>query len=80
VSYDLRIVRRAARQFAALPPEAYFEIRDRIRALGADPLPAEAERIDGKEGWRLYLGSHRLIYTLDRLAGTVTVLDVARRV
>lgn len=74
------ITRPAARQLAGLSPETYFEVRDRIRTLGADPLPVEAEKIEGKEGWRIYLGAHRLIYTFDRTAGTVTVLDVARRV
>jgi len=80
VSYNLLIIRPAARQLAGLPPEIYFELRGRIRSLGADPLPPDAEKIEGKEGWRVYLGAHRLIYTFDRTAGTVTVLDVARRV
>jgi len=80
VSYNLLIIRPAARQLAGLPPEIYFELRGRIRSLGADPLPPDAEKIEGKEGWRIYLGVHRLIYTFDRTAGTVTVLDVARRV
>jgi mRNA interferase RelE/StbE len=80
VSYNLLITRPAARQLAGLPPDIYLELRDRIRALGADPLPSEAEKIEGKEGWRIYVGGHRLIYTIDRTAGTVTVLDVARRV
>jgi mRNA-degrading endonuclease RelE of RelBE toxin-antitoxin system len=73
------ITRPAARQLAGLPPEIYFELRDRIRTLGADPLPGEAGKIEGKEGWRIYVGAHRLIYTFDRTAGTVTVLDVSRR-
>lgn len=79
MSYHLLIVRPAARQLAAIPPEVYFELRERIRALGADPLPPEAEKLEGKEGWRLYVGNQRLIYTFDRASGCVTVLDVARR-
>lgn len=79
MSYSLLILRGAARQLAALPPEVYIEVRDRIRVLAEDPLPPDAEQIDGREGWRLRVGSHRLIYELDRLAGSVTVLDVARR-
>jgi len=79
VSYKLLITRPAARQLAGLPPDIYLELRDRIRALGADPLPPEAEKIEDKEGWRIYAGKYRLIYTFDRAAGTVTVLDVARR-
>ena len=77
MSYNLLILRPAARQLAALPPESYLEMRDTIRALGADPLPPGAEKIEGKEGWRLHVGKHRLIYTVDRTAGSVTVVDVA---
>ncbi|HEV3276688.1 MAG TPA: type II toxin-antitoxin system RelE/ParE family toxin [Terriglobia bacterium] len=79
MSYSLLILRPAARQLAALPLESYTELRDRIRGLGDDPLPPGAEKLDGREGWRLYVGSHRLIYKVDRMAGSVTVLDVARR-
>ena len=79
MSYSLLIIRPAARQLAAFPPETYFELRDRIRGLGVDPLPPDAEKIEGKEGWKVYVGSHRLIYSVDRTAGKVTVLDVARR-
>ncbi len=79
MSYNLLITRPAARQLAGLPPEIYFELRDRIRNLGADPLPSDAEKIEGKEGWRLYVSNHRLIYTFDRTAGSVTILGVARR-
>lgn len=79
MSYSLLILRPAARQLAGLPSDTYIELRDRIRSLGADPLPPEAEKIEGKEGWRLYVGKHRLIYTFDRTAGSVTVLDVGRR-
>jgi mRNA interferase RelE/StbE len=79
VSYSLLITRPAARQLAGFPPDIYFELRDRIRGLGADPVPPEAEKIEGKEGWRLYVGSHRLIYTVNRTEGTVLILDVARR-
>lgn len=79
MSYSLLITRPAARQLAASSPEMYVELRERIRGLGDDPLPSDAEQIEGKNGWRVYVGSHRLIYTVDRSAGSVTVLDVARR-
>ncbi|HUI40431.1 MAG TPA: type II toxin-antitoxin system RelE/ParE family toxin [Terriglobia bacterium] len=79
MSYSLLILRGAARQFAALPAEAFAEVRDRIRRLAADPLPPEAAQIAGQEGWRVRAGSYRVIYEVDTRAARVTVLDVSRR-
>jgi mRNA interferase RelE/StbE len=79
VSYSLLILRNAARQLSALPPEIYLEVRDRIRMLAVDPLPSESRRIEGRNGWRLQLGNFRVIYEVDRPAARVVVLDVSRR-
>ena len=79
MSYSLLILPAAARQLAALPPDAYSEVRDRIRTLAVDPLPSESRRIEGRDGWQLQLGAFRVIYEVDRPAARVTVLDVSRR-
>jgi mRNA interferase RelE/StbE len=79
VSYSLLILRSAARQLAALPAEACAEVRDRIRTLAVDPLPSQSRRIDGRNGWRLQMGSFRVIYEVDKSAARVIVLDVSRR-
>jgi mRNA interferase RelE/StbE len=79
VSYGLLILPGATRQLAALPPDLYTEVRDRIRTLAVDPLPAESRSIEGRNGWRLQIGDFRVIYEVDRPAARVTVLDVSRR-
>ena len=79
MSYGILILRRAARQLAGLPPEAYAAVRDCVRALGSEPLPPESEKIAGREGWRLPVGRYRVIYKVDLPAAKVTVLDVSPR-
>ena len=79
MSYSILILRGAARQLAALPPEVYTTVRDRVRALALEPLPLESEKITGREGWRLPVGRYRLIYKVDLPAAQVTVLDVSLR-
>jgi len=79
VSYGLLILRRATRQLADLPSEAYAEALDRIRRLAVDPLPPGAEKLSNREGWRLRLGDFRVIYEVNRPAARVTVLDISRR-
>ena len=79
MSYSILIVPGAARQMAALSPEVYAAIRDRIWTLSAEPIPLESEKIAGREGWRVVVGRHRVIYKVDLTASRVTVLDVSAR-
>jgi len=79
VSYGLLILRHAARQLAALPPETYPEALNGIRQLAADPLPTNARKLVNREGWHLRLGEFRVIYEVNLPAARVTVLDISRR-
>jgi len=79
VSYSILILAGAARQLVGLPPEVYTAVRDRIRMLAAEPLPAASEKIAGRDGWYVLAGRYRVIYKVDQPAGRVTVLDVSPR-
>lgn len=79
MSYTVLILAGAARQLAALPPEAYAAVRDRIRTLASEPLPLESEKITGREGWHVSVGRYRVIYKVDLPGARVTVLDVSPR-
>jgi mRNA interferase RelE/StbE len=79
VSYSILILARAARQLAALPPEVYVAVCDRIRTFASEPLPLESEKIAGRDGWRVPVGRHRVLYKVDQPTARVTVLDVSAR-
>lgn len=79
MSFGLLILRNATQQLATLPSEAYTDAVQRIHQLAIDPLPPSAERVAGREGWRLRVGDYRVIYEVDMPAARVTILDVARR-
>jgi mRNA interferase RelE/StbE len=79
MSYAVLILPRASRQLAQLPAPDYTAVRDRIRELAADPLPAESLEISGRDGRRMRVGAHRVIYEVDAGAHRVTVLEVGRR-
>jgi mRNA-degrading endonuclease RelE of RelBE toxin-antitoxin system len=79
LSYSLLILTRAARQLSALPPEGYAAVRDQIRALAAEPLPLESDRIAGRDGWHIPVGRYRIIYKVEVPTARVTVLDISER-
>jgi len=55
--YALLIRRRAQRELAQLPRNAYTQVRDAIRFLAQDPRPSNCLKLKGREGWP----SHRAL-------------------
>lgn len=79
MSHAVRMLRRAQRELAALPTEAYERVRDSIRALALEPRPICCAKLTGREGWRIRVGDYRVVYEVDDKRQTVTVLHVGDR-
>ena len=77
--YRLFILRRAQKELAQMPPEAYERIRAAIRSLGQNPRPERCRKLAGREGWRIRVGDYRVIYEIDDNQETVTILHVGHR-
>ncbi|MDQ3363109.1 MAG: type II toxin-antitoxin system RelE/ParE family toxin [Actinomycetota bacterium] len=51
-----------------------------ILALEEDPRPPGVEKMSGRVGeWRIRIGNHRVVYTVDDEAEIVEILVVAHR-
>lgn len=79
MSYAVSILRRAQKELARLPLEAYERVRDAIYLLANDPRPPGCLKLTGREGWRIRVGDYRVIYEIDDKQQTVTVLHVGHR-
>ena len=79
MSYQVLILRRAQKELADLPAGDYARIRDEIVALGQDPRPPGCRKLVGREGWRIRVGDHRVIYEIADKQQTVTVLHIGHR-
>jgi mRNA interferase RelE/StbE len=79
MSYDVLILRRAQKELQRLPDEAYMRVRDAIRLLADDPRPPECRKLTGREGWRIRVGEYRVIYEIDDVRKSVTILHVGHR-
>ena len=79
MSYSISVLRRAQKELASLPREAYARVRDRLIALADDPRPAGCTKLSGRDGWRLRVGDYRVLYDIDDAARSVTVLHVGHR-
>jgi mRNA interferase RelE/StbE len=79
VSYSVFILRRAQRELASLPKEAYEKVKTAISALAESVRPRGCRKLTGREGWRIRAGKYRVIYEIDDQVQTVTVLHVGHR-
>lgn len=77
--YAIVVLRRAAKALAQIHPVDYPRVRDVIRTLEGDPFPTGSTKLTGREGWRIRVGTYRILYTVDPANRTVTVLDVGHR-
>jgi mRNA interferase RelE/StbE len=79
VSYSVFILRRAQRELASLPKEAYEKVKSAISALAESARPRGCRKLTGREGWRIRAGKYRVIYEIDDQVQTVTVLHIGHR-
>lgn len=79
MSYQLEILPRAQKELAALPQQAYVRVRDAIRNLSQSPRPAGCKKLVGRDGWRIRIGSYRVIYEIDGKAQKLIVMHVGHR-
>jgi len=79
VTYEVLILRRAQRELAGLPRDAYESAREAIRALGTEPRPRAGQRLTGRPGWRIRVGDYRIIYEIDDPQQQVTVIHIGHR-
>jgi len=79
VSYAVFILRRAQEELAALPTEAYHRLKTAIFNLSENPRPSGCRKLSGREGWRIRIGSYRVIYELNDAEKKVFVLHIGHR-
>ena len=79
MSYAVFILRRAQKELAKLPDEAYERTKEAIWSLAGEPRPTGCQKLTGREGWRIRVGDYRVIYEIDDAQRVVTVLHVGHR-
>jgi len=79
MSYALSILPRAQKELARLPRSACRQVCEAIRGLGHEPRPTGCLKLTGRDGWRIRVGDHRVIYEIDDDQQSVTILHIGHR-
>lgn len=77
--YSILILRRAQKELCSLPREPYTRVRDTIRALSEEPRPEGSRKLTARPGWRIRIGSYRVIYEIDDTNHLITILHIGHR-
>jgi mRNA interferase RelE/StbE len=79
MNYEVLTLRRAQKQLADVPLREYDRVKASISELGSNPRPHGCLKLTSRPGWRIRVGNYRVIYEIDDLKQTITVLHVGNR-
>ena len=71
--------RKTRRQLDRIHDPDFGRITQAILGLEAEPRPPGCRKLRGLEGWRIRVGSWRIIYHISDQENLVTIIDVKRR-
>ena len=77
--YEVRLTRQAAKQLASLERSMQLRIAGVIESLSLNPFPPKAQRLRGREAWRVRVGDYRLVYTVNQGELMIVVVRLAHR-
>ena len=78
-SYEVRLHPAAARAFRRLHGPLRDRIRDAVDRLADDPRPRGAEKLAGRDDYRVRVGDYRIVYAVDDSERLVLVARIAHR-
>lgn len=79
MAYKIVLVKSAVKELEGLPAKPHDRIVDHLRQLEENPRIHGAEKLTGRDAYKLRVGSYRIIFTIDDKAQEVKILMVEDR-
>lgn len=79
MTYEVITPKAVKKQLLDLPDEIILRLFEKIESLSANPRPDGVKKLKGRDGYRVRVGSYRIIYTIDDKAKTLTLIDIGDR-
>jgi mRNA interferase RelE/StbE len=79
MTWKIKILRGAIKQFEKLPPVDYKAVKQKILNLANNPRPQGYEKLKGRDGYRVRQGKYRILYTIENDILTIVVLRISHR-
>ena len=78
-SYEIWIKPSAVGELEAIPLKDRRRLAARIQGLSADPRPRGCEKLTGGDRYRLRQGNYRVLFEVDDISRSVTVVKIGHR-
>ncbi len=78
-AFAVEIARGALKALKRIDPDAAGRIVAAIDALASDPRPRGCARLEGRDAWRIRVGSYRVIYEIHDSRLVILVVAVGHR-
>jgi len=76
--YRLEFYRSALSALRRLPQREQARVYDRLDRLAAAPY-GDVRKLEGRDGYRIRIGTYRVLYDIDDAARLITVRLIANR-
>lgn len=72
-------VKSAENELLKLDKKLAKRILDKINLLANDPYGQNSQKLDAGKGYRIRVGDYRVVYTVDKITKTVTIIRIRHR-
>ncbi len=79
MKYKVKILRRAQNSLQKIKGNDYERIKAAIYTLADNPRPPGCKKLTGREGWRIRVGSYRILYEIEDNELIVLVVHIGHR-
>ena len=79
VNYKIEIKKSATKEIAKLPKNILKRILNKIQSLSSDPRPNGCKKLTADEKYRVRVGDHRILYSIEDEKLIVYVVKVGHR-
>ena len=78
-SYNIEIKKSASKELSKLPKKELKSVINKIKNLSADPRPTGSKKLSGDEKYRVRVGNHRVLYTIEDEKLVIYIVKVGHR-
>lgn len=79
MSYKITIARKAIKTLEKISEPHYSQIKISIYQLAEDPRPIGCKKLKGRDGYRIRVGSYRIIYEIFDRVLTIDIIAIGHR-
>lgn len=75
----LKLTSKAEKELDRLDDKTALRISQKILQLANNPFGSNSQKLGGGKGYRIGIGDYRVVYTVDKLTKTVTIIKIRHR-